>query len=210
MGLRCHLVIVAESAKSNCILYLLTKQRGNGQDWFPWQPQTGGGGAHENIDRSCCHQTLARTCPHKRGQRCTYSHHNPPPRYDHGAVADGFQQRVWILLEKHLSLMYALQREKLWLILSRLKTERPDMSRSEERRWIQGKKDAEVGKWEALRRSKEVFYGCGVHEIRCRCRRDGGRWLAERNSTEEKKILDKGLWDRCLQYGGGSGELVSS
>lgn len=40
MGLRCHLVIVAGSVKSNYTLIFLTQQRGHEWERFPWRPQT--------------------------------------------------------------------------------------------------------------------------------------------------------------------------
>lgn len=74
MGLRCHLVIVAESAKSNCTLLLLTQQRGNGQHWFPWQPQTGRGQEWESTRE---HQSLLQppnTGTHVHAQMRTKMH----------------------------------------------------------------------------------------------------------------------------------------
>lgn len=76
MGLRCHLVTVAESAKSNCTLHLLTQRRGNGQDWCPWQPQTGEGARVGKRTRTLIRPAATKHW-HARAQRCANSHHNP-------------------------------------------------------------------------------------------------------------------------------------
>lgn len=106
MGPRCHLVIVAESAKSNCTLLLAdSAERETGKTGFHGNHRREGGGGQEREAR-------ARTNARKVAQTLITT-----LRCEHGAVGDGFQRRVWILCwgvgGGTFSLMYTLQREKL-------------------------------------------------------------------------------------------------